>query len=225
MKLILLFLTAAVSAINNEEKTLTDWYMDSLRTIQNIKSDDVFYEPTRKLNLRCISQNIGYNRHQEKTLNFVESAILIYGSGLKCLDTTKQNKVWSLLADRLVENFFYETASKDLSCFKMELKRLDSSSKYVNDFDEQSMTISSESCEDIVDMIGVDLQLSVLEGVYGDLGTLTDGELDADKFKNILLSLVVLREEASRKAEVIKELRKFLDVAIDVVKNKFTRNY
>lgn len=220
--LILLFFVA-LNETDDDIKFLRDWYMNNLGIIQKLSPDNVFYQHTRNLNLRCITKSIEYNKNQETILNFTESVILIYGSGLKCLDSTKQDKVWKLLADKLVEYFFYDITSKDLTCFKLELKKLDPSSEYVLYFDDHLMTINTEKCEEIVDMMGVDLQLSVAESTFGELSTLTQGALDSDKFRNILLSLAVLRDDSNGKDQVIMELKNYFTAALKFVKNKLKK--
>jgi len=139
---------------------------------------------------------------------------------LKCFDDTKQQRLWKLLSDKLINYFFPELDSNHLSCYKMELKRQDPNSKYVRNFNEQSMT---EECEEIVDMFGVDLLLSVAENVFGDLSKLTRGVLDSDKFKRILLALVVLKDNYNGGHELINELKYALDAAIELVKNKLNK--
>lgn len=100
----------------------------------------------------------------------------------------------------------------------MELKRLDPSSHYVQNFDEHLMTINTEKCEEIVDMMGVDLQLSIAESIFGDLSTITRGALDGDKFRKILLTLAVLRDDPNGKAQVITELKNYVATTLENVK-------
>lgn len=218
--IILYFLAA--NANGDENKPLRDWYREGLNKINTMKPDDEFYQYTRNLNLRCISHSIGYNSYPEKELNFTDSTILIYGSGLKCFDEAKQQRVWKLLSDKLIDYFFSELDSNDLTCYKMELKRQDPNSKYVSNFNEQSMTINTEDCEETVDMFGVDLLLNIAESVFGDLSKLTRGVLDNDKFKRILLALVVLKDDFNGGHELINELKYALDAAIELVNNKLT---
>jgi len=221
MKLIFalfLMLIGTTVAINYENKSLRDWYMETLNNMRKIKSDNKFYTFTNKLNLRCMTHQMDYTINREKLLNFAEAMILLYGSGLKCMDEVKHNSAWELMIDSSIEFIVNKINENNMQCFKMALKRLDPDSKYVNNFDERTMTMNISECEQIVDMDGLNNRISKTEKAYGSFSSLTREALDRHKFKKILLTLVVLGDKgyemrSKGRDELIKELKLVLNAA------------
>ncbi|KAL7012380.1 hypothetical protein ACKWTF_014813 [Chironomus riparius] len=219
---ILLLVVVAAVAIDNKNKYLRDWYMETLKAVQAIKGDSRFYQFTKKLNLSCITRNMNFNTNKDKNINFADAMILIYGSGLKCLDEDKRNKVWELMIDSLIEKYNSTFREDQVQCFKKELKRFEPQPQYVTDFDESSMTLSLEECEKIVDMDGLDYHIKQIEAAYGSISVITKGRLDADNLRRIMLTFVVLGNEneeikTNGRDALILDLKDSLDGAFGVV--------
>jgi len=223
--ILLLVVVATVAKINSDKKSLSGWYMDTLKTMNAIKSDNKFYTFTSKLNLRCITQQLDFSINREKQLNFAEAMILLYGSGLKCMDELKRKNAWKMMIDNLIDTYVFED---DIQCFKMELKRLDPDSQFVSNFDESLMTISNEDCEQIVDMDGLEIHLDNVEKEYGLISDISQTTFDREDFKKVLLTMIVLGKEDDKtkstpgRNELIAKLQYSLDTAVTYVLYKLS---
>jgi len=182
----------SASAIDERKNTLNNWYNEVKGKIIETPQNSSFYQYTSQLNYECIEKEIKLSEIGEQELNFAEAMFLLYGSGIKCLDLNKQNDVWVLMVDSLI-NFYSETVNiNKQDCFKMELKNIDPYSSILYGFDEHNMAIDRETCKTLVDINGLDSHITDVENAYGNLSTLTNGIIHRNDMKKYLLLFVVL---------------------------------
>lgn len=144
--------------------------------------------------------------------------ILIYGSGLSDIEVSKQNNIWTLMVNNLIDFYKNTTEGSYLECFRNELKKINQDSPLVASFDEHRMIISIDICEQIVDMNGFETHIFNVESTYGKLTDLTGGAVDSNKLKHFLLTLVILGHETdlNRNREtiaLIEELKNILEAS------------
>jgi len=225
MKLIfvLVFLViVGISAVEYKKQTLNEWYQQVNNEIINKRK--VWNHPFKiyfeGYSHWSIKQFMEFEKNKNKELNFAEAMILIYGSGLKHFSEFKRNNAWNAMIDALVDFYKPKIHKNELNCFKLELNKLDPDSSLLKGFDESRMNNFVAVCESIVDMNGLESHITNVEEAYGDLATLTGGAIDRNKFKKILLTLILLGGETIPKMYkgtnlLIQELKAALDTAFD----------
>ena len=185
---------------------LKKWFEELNKQIEASSIRSGISKFTKNVDQNCVKDKIKMTENGNKKVNLAQAVVSIGIGYLKCYDKSENAAIIEGINDFLE---LYESTNffKYGDCYLNELKKLEPTSKLVENFDVNGMELTEEECSRHLGEDTYQAMMKNLEEYTGDLATFTCGNFKADDFKLFGMKLVILSFEKNdelKEAEIEK---------------------
>lgn len=183
--------------IQSESKTLISVYNREIK--ESYESRIEVYHPFRKFfenfNSSCYEDILKLSENGEKELKDEEIQILMMKSIASC-SNYEESEFYEVSIEDVSKSQQYNLKDGDLQCYKLALKRMNSTMKFIESFDEKSLATGEiESCEQFFKTKEAELREIISLSGIKDVESFTCGSMDINEVAKMYSTLVVIGSE------------------------------
>lgn len=164
-------------------------------------------------NFDCIKDKLKLSETGEKELSNIETKFLLAKAATACLDQS-ENEFLKIHLNKFLEIFASSLDHDDIQCTKFALRKLNQDSKFVENFDENSMTDEKqEECEERVTRDKSGLQKDLNKIKIEDISKFTCISLNADTIYKYMCTFTLVAVESDEQLKD-SEMDKLIDAIV-----------
>lgn len=195
------------------------WFMEFNKNIEAAPERSGISKFSRNTDKNCVEQKVKMSENGNKMMNFAQAVVSVGIAYLKCYGKTEKTAIIEAINDFLK---LYEDTNFDKygDCYLNTLKKLEPTSKLVEDFDANQMELTEEECDEHLGESSYDDWMRNLEEFTGNLETFTCGNLKTIDFKIVGMKFVILSHEKNEELKDL-EVKKLQDIFGNKLNNIF----
>jgi len=197
-------------------KPLKLWFEEFNKNIATAPIRSGISKFSRNTDKNCVEQKIKMSENGNKMMNFAQAVVSVGIGYLKCYGKTENAAIIEAINDFLK---LYEDTNFDKygDCYLNTLKKLEPTSKLVENFDADQMELTEVECNDHLGENSYDDWMRNLEEYTGNLETFTCGNLKTIDFKIIGMKFVILSHEKNEelKESEVEKLREIIGTKLN----------
>lgn len=176
----------------NDRRTLNQIYGKIVNGTSKASVPEAFKKFLESPNLDCIKEQMKLAEHGDKEMYIDEVNVIVIKALTKCSEHDGQN-FFRLLIQENLDKF----AKNDQKCAKLKLHRQNSQSKFIANFNAESMTEEDKTeCVNQANAEDVQIRSKIADRIgTDDVAAITCGHFETDELKIVFQTFALLANE------------------------------